>query len=656
MAYVISRILFKKFMDCPVEGAHPVGPRDPPTLVDLPVNTALPVVTGTMTVGSTLTTTDGTWTSTDPITISYQWKTNGLINPGAITDTYVVAPADVGAVISVTVTATNVRGGVSVTVNAGAGAGGTDPPVTVDGLLNDYLPIVTGTLSIGGTLTTTNGGWVGTPPPTFTYSWQRDTDGTGTTFVDIPGATSNTYLLVSADAGHLITSTVTATNPSGTVIASSGAVGQIASPVIDDVLPVISGAAVVGSTLTTTNGTWEGTPAPTFAYQWRRGSVNISGATATTYTLTASDLATMITCVVTGTNASGSVNAISNALGPVAAFANATLPVISGITLTGATLTTTNGTWNGTAANTYTYQWTNNGVNISGATSNSYVISGGDFGAMISVVVTATNPVTSASAAAIAVGPIVAAPTVILSNALVAKSASVGFTIGTLSISGGSGSYSYALTSNPGSLFAISGSNLNVAAALTGGTVTISVQATGGSPSPVTQNFTITVAALSLSASTIRADAAIGATVGTFSVSNGIGSYSYVLTDPSGKFVISGSNLNVATALTAGSYPISVTASGGTPTPVFDSFMLTVTVVAVLPVNTVLPVISGTTQVGSTLTTSNGTWTGTLPIAYSYQWQRNPVVVAATTSIIGETRYGPWQVVVTDTVINAGDV
>ena len=40
------------------------------------------------------------------------------------------------------------------------------------------------------------------------------------------------------------------------------------------------------------------------------------------------------------------------------------------------------------------------------------------------------------------------------------------------------------------------------------------------------------------------------------------------------------------------------------------------------PVNTVLPVVSGTPEVGQTLTVTNGTWSGNPPMTFSYQWVR----------------------------------
>jgi hypothetical protein len=46
------------------------------------------------------------------------------------------------------------------------------------------------------------------------------------------------------------------------------------------------------------------------------------------------------------------------------------------------------------------------------------------------------------------------------------------------------------------------------------------------------------------------------------------------------------------------------------------------TVAAVAPVDQALPAISGVARAGQLLSATPGTWTGTLPISYGYQWQR----------------------------------
>ena len=76
-------------------------------------------------------------------------------------------------------------------------------------------------------------------------------------------------------------------------------------------VPVITGTTALGDTLTATAGTWTGTPAPTFAYQWTRNGTNIAGATATTYVITAADQGTNIAVKVTGTNSAGNATATS---------------------------------------------------------------------------------------------------------------------------------------------------------------------------------------------------------------------------------------------------------------------------------------------------------------------------------------------------------
>jgi surface protein len=87
---------------------------------------------------------------------------------------------------------------------------------------------------------------------------------------------------------------------------------------VNSVNPVISGTNNIGQVLTTTNGTWTGSP--TFTYQWYRGVSAISGQTASTYTIQYLDLyntASSITCEVTATNAAGTDAVTSNGITPV---------------------------------------------------------------------------------------------------------------------------------------------------------------------------------------------------------------------------------------------------------------------------------------------------------------------------------------------------
>jgi hypothetical protein len=135
--------------------------------------------------------------------------------------------------------------------------------------------------------------------------------------VDIAGATSPTYTLTSADTGQIISVKVTATNSAGSANATSLPTAQITSLPANTALPVIGGTPLVGNTLTTTDGTWTGSPVPAYTYQWKRGGTNISGATANSYVLVTADIGATITVTVTGTNSAGSASATSAAVGPV---------------------------------------------------------------------------------------------------------------------------------------------------------------------------------------------------------------------------------------------------------------------------------------------------------------------------------------------------
>jgi hypothetical protein len=82
------------------------------------------------------------------------------------------------------------------------------------------------------------------------------------------------------------------------------------------VAPVNLTAPVINGTfgLSVTNGTYEASPTITFTYQWKRGGVDIVGATDSVYILVEADDGQNITCVVTATNRYGSTNTTSNTL------------------------------------------------------------------------------------------------------------------------------------------------------------------------------------------------------------------------------------------------------------------------------------------------------------------------------------------------------
>jgi hypothetical protein len=184
-----------------------------------------------------------------------------------------------------------------------------------------------------------------------------------------------------------------------------GVIDGVVNPIVpifpaNTIAPVISGATALGSVLSSTTGTWTGIPTPTFAYQWRRGVTNITGATNSTYTLVVGDSAQNITCVVTATNTLGSANSTSNVITAqtYSAPVNTIAPVISGTTTLGSVLTSTTGTWTGNPSPTFSYGWTRNGLYILGATSSTYTLIVADSNANINCEVDADNALNTGTA------------------------------------------------------------------------------------------------------------------------------------------------------------------------------------------------------------------------------------------------------------------
>lgn len=197
-------------------------------------------------------------------------------------------------------------------------------------------------------------------------------------------------------------------SPAGTVLMYDCVIRGTVSPgpaPANAALPAISGSAIVGQQLSVSDGSWHHSPTA-YAYQWRRDGAEISGATASAYTLTSADGGSSIDCVVTATNASGSGSAAADDVGPILQPpVNTALPVISGTVQLGATLTVSDGTWT-ESPTSYAYQWKRDGVAIGGATSSTYVIVAADAETNISCTVTASNADGDTSATSAEVGPV----------------------------------------------------------------------------------------------------------------------------------------------------------------------------------------------------------------------------------------------------------
>lgn len=204
-------------------------------VIETPTNTALPTISGTAAVGSTLTISNGTWTDMSSGTFAYQWKRSGSSIGGATAASYTLVHADAGNPITCTVTATNSAGNASATTSATSNV--TEPPS------NTVAPSISGTAQVGSTLTASAGTWNGYPAPTPTYQWNANG-------VAIGGATASTYTPVSGDIGKTITVTVTETNSSGSASATSAATsaviagGTIALSANQDIQGAVQGTAI----------------------------------------------------------------------------------------------------------------------------------------------------------------------------------------------------------------------------------------------------------------------------------------------------------------------------------------------------------------------------------------------------------------------------
>ncbi|WP_224165156.1 carboxypeptidase regulatory-like domain-containing protein [Arthrobacter sp. StoSoilA2] len=344
--------------------------------------TPVPTITGTAKVGSTLTAVPGVW-GPSPVTLTYQWKANGVSVVGGTAVTYVPVTGDVGKTITVTVTGSKIG-----YTTASKTSASTAAVLALPALTPAPVPTITGTAKVGSTLTAVPGTW-GPSPVTLTYQWKANG-------VSVVGGTTATYIPVTGDVGKTITVTVTGSKIGYTTASKTSAptAAVLALPSLAPApVPTITGTAKVGSTLTAVPGVWGPSPV-TLTYQWKANGVSVVGGTAATYVPVTGDVGKTITVTVTGSKigytTASKTSASTAAVLALPALTPAPVPTITGTAKVGSTLTAVPGTW-GPSPVTLTYQWKANGVSVVGGTTATYVPVTGDVGKTITVTVTGSK-------------------------------------------------------------------------------------------------------------------------------------------------------------------------------------------------------------------------------------------------------------------------
>jgi len=372
-----------------------------------PVNTTPPSASGTPQQGQRLGAVPGIWAGTGTVTYAYQWYRCDATGAhcksvhGATGVGYRLGAADAGALIGLTVSATDSTG------TASAYASLVGPVAAVKATLRSTAPPkITGGSAVGVAATVDNGGW-SAKPASFTVAWQ-ECNPNGRACVPIGGATSAGYTPAAADVGHALVAVVTATAGGATQAAWSTATRPVKAapgPALA-AAPAVSGVVQQGRRLSATSGTWTGSGTIAYAYQWYRCDAagahcsSVHGATLATYTLAAADDGKTIGLTVRATDSTGTATAYAGLVGTVAAGTaslHATAaPAVTGSPAVGQKLTAASGTWS-PATSSFTYAWLRCNANgrlctpVAGATAASYVPVADDAGHTLVAVVSASE-------------------------------------------------------------------------------------------------------------------------------------------------------------------------------------------------------------------------------------------------------------------------
>ena len=309
-----------------------------------------PIISGTARVERTLTVDTSEIRDSDGLVnaeFRYRWLADDAYIADATASTYTLTSSELGKVIKVRVSFNDDRGNSERFTSKGtrevAGNTVSDNP-------NTGVVVVTGTRQVGETLQADVSGIKdadGLTNATFEYQWRKSHVNYPCCSSAIPGATENTYTLVDDDVGEVVWVRVRFTDDLGNRDGSESLDDEPTLP--SRFAPTVEGTAEIGQTLTANTsaiGDTDGLTNATYSYQWIRindiRDTDISGATSNTYTLVDADEGSTIRVRVSFTDDAGNSETLTSAATSAVVQPNTPAtgsPTISGTAQVGQSLT-----------------------------------------------------------------------------------------------------------------------------------------------------------------------------------------------------------------------------------------------------------------------------------------------------------------------------
>ncbi|MDQ1059789.1 hypothetical protein QFZ23_003690 [Arthrobacter globiformis] len=251
---------------------------------------------------------------------------------------------------------------------------------------NISLPVIEGDPVVDGNLTSTGGQWSGAG--WIQYTWIID--GVPVQTAGHVVGEADVLKIIPAMAGKSVQLTVTASSDAQAAGTEASAVAVSVRPAAFTVAwsNAVTGRPAVGQELRLNPLTTQGT----VTYQWFRGAVAITSATAPRYTVTPGDVGQKLWAKVTLSAPGYLSKQLSSVqvVGVTATFVAAPVPTIGGTARVGQVQTANAGAWApGGAA--LSYQWYRGTTAIAGAVGYRYTATAADYGKALKVRVRATK-------------------------------------------------------------------------------------------------------------------------------------------------------------------------------------------------------------------------------------------------------------------------